>query len=242
MNQSLLPPATREPPARSLPPDRRGDAGQRDGGYQAAGAATADALATFPLREFGKGDTVYRAGDAADTVFRLERGLVKLAIDAFTGRERVIAVAGPGDLIGALAPGQMRFRENAEGLSVSVVARVIPRAEAEDHAHALHHAAGQQLLRLTDVLEESDLPVPARLARTFVRLGDRFGHAGERGLVRLTLPITHETLAGMIGAARETTTAVLGDMRNQGVVNGTRGRYQFQRDALMDFAMRSSIG
>lgn len=46
----------------------------------------------------------------------------------------------------------------------------------------------------------------------------------------------------MIGAARETTTAVLGDMRNQGVVNGTRGRYQFQRDALMDFAMRSSIG
>lgn len=201
----------------------------------------AEALAPFPRREFGKGAVLYRAGDPADTVFRLEQGLVKLAIDVFTGRERIIAVAGPGDLIGALAPGSDVLREGAEALSVSVMASVVPRDQAERLEGDLFRAAGDQLLRLTDALEDAELPVPARLARTLLRLGDRFGHVGEDGRVRLTLPITHDNFAAMVGAARETTTGVLGDMRHRGVLLGTRGRYQYQRDALQDFAVASAF-
>lgn len=198
-------------------------------------------LDAYPTRELGKGEPLYRAGDRADTVFRVVHGLVKLAIDVPTGRERIVGVAGPGDLIGALAPGQAALRESAEALSASVVVTVVPRSDAAAFEPALFRAAGDQLTRVTDALEDGELSVAARLARALLRLGERFGQVSEEGFVRITLPLTHENLAAMIGAARETTTATLGEMRRSGVLEGTRGSYRFRRERLFDFAQASAF-
>ena len=195
----------------------------------------------YPRRELGKGDLLYRAGDRADTVYRVVHGLVKLAIDVPSGKERIVGVAGPGDLIGALAPGGAALRESAEALSASVVVTVVPREEAAAFEPALFRAAGDQLTRMTDALEDSELPVGARLARTLLRLGERFGQPSEGGVVRITLPLTHENLAAMVGAARETTTATLGEMRRLGLLEGTRGTYRFRRQPLVDFAQRVGL-
>lgn len=195
----------------------------------------------YPHRELGKGEPLYRAGDRADTVYRLVNGLVKLAIDVPSGKERIVGVAGPGDLIGALAPGQPALRESAEALSASVVVTVVPRQEASAFEPALFRAAGDQLTRMTDALEDGELPVAARLARTLLRLGERFGQISEGGMVRITLPLTHENLAAMIGAARETTTATLGELRQLGLLEGTRGTYRFRREPLIEFAQRISL-
>jgi CRP-like cAMP-binding protein len=91
--------------------------------------------------------------------------------------------------------------------------------------------------------------VPTRVARTFLRLGDRFGQSIDDGAVasgvdrgslrrrvRLTLPLTHETIANMVGAARETTTSTIEQMRRSGLVHGTRGRYVIDVDGLADYA------
>lgn len=195
----------------------------------------------YPRRELGKGDLLYRAGDRADTVYRVVHGLVKLAIDVPSGKERIVGVAGPGDLIGALAPGGAALRESAEALSASVVVTVVPREEAAAFEPALFRAAGDQLTRMTDALEDSELPVGARLARALLRLGERFGQPSEGGVVRITLPLTHENLAAMVGAARETTTATLGEMRRLGLLEGTRGTYRFRRQPLVDFAQRVGL-
>lgn len=199
-------------------------------------------LGALPMRELERGEVLYRAGDPADTVFRVEQGLLKLAIDVPSGKERIVGVAGPGDLIGALAPHTRVLREGAEALSPRVMVGAVPRDAADGFEHALFVAAGQQLTRLTDALEDGDLPVRARLARTLVRLGERFGHASEEGTVWLTLPLTHEHLAAMVGAARETTTALLGEMRRAGVVTGTRGRYRFRPAALRGYAAEAALG
>lgn len=192
----------------------------------------------YPHRELGKAELLYRAGDSADTVYRVVHGLVKLAIDVPSGKERIVGIAGPGDLIGALAPGTVALRESAEALSASVVVTVVPREEAAAFEPALFRAAGDQLTRMTDALEDSELPVGARLARALLRLGERFGQQSEGGVVRITLPLTHENLAAMVGAARETTTATLGDMRRLGLLEGTRGTYRFRPEPLVGFAQR----
>ena len=198
--------------------------------------------AAFPHRTLKKGDHLYREGDAADTVFRVEEGLLKLGIDLVTGKERIVGVAGPGDFIGALTPAHAFQQETAEVLSPQVTVQVIPTSEIMDELqNEVYAAAGTQLLRLRDSLEDSELPVPARLARTFVRLGERFGHVSDTRDVRLTLPLTHDSLAAMVGAARETTTAVLGEMRDEGLVAGTRGRYSFNLETLSDFAVEASF-
>ncbi len=198
-------------------------------------------LDAFPQRELGKGEVLYRAGDRADTVYRVVHGLVKLAIDVASGRERILGVAGPGDLIGALAPGPALLRESAAALSASVVVTVVPRSDAAAFEPALFRAAGDRLARLTDVLEDVELPVGARLARTLLRLGERFGQLSDSGEIRITLPVTHEILASLVGAARETTTAALGELRSDGLLVGTRGSYRFRPGPLLDYAQRAAL-
>ena len=196
----------------------------------------------FPKRSLTKTDTLYHAGDTADTIYRIEEGLVKLSIDLLTGKERITSIVGPGDYIGGITPAHEVFQETAEALSPQVTVSIIPtevlHGELKDEVFS---AAGNQLSRMRDALEDSELPVTARLARTFVRLGERFGHVSEDDQVRLTLPLTHDNLAAMVGAARETTTALMGEMREQGILDGTRGRYSFNMHDLSEFAVDAAF-
>jgi CRP/FNR family transcriptional regulator, cyclic AMP receptor protein len=191
--------------------------------------------ATSVARTLRRGETLYRAGDPASTSYAIDAGLVKLVVALPSGRERIVGVAGPGDLVGALTPSAQAFGETAEALGAAVVVRALePRLP--EHAAMLARGADTHMAWLRHALEENDLPVAARLARTLVRLGDRFGQRGDDGRVRLTLPLTHEHLAALVGAARETTTATLSELRQRGLLEGTRGRYQFDPARLRDAA------
>lgn len=196
----------------------------------------------YPHRSLSKGDSLYREGDRADTVYRVDEGLLKLSIDLVTGKERIVSVAGPGDFIGAITPSHTLQQESATVLSPHVSVQVIPVKDQSDSLkQEVYAAAGIQLVRLRDSLEDSELPVSARLARTFVRLGERFGNVSDDKTVHLTLPLTHDNFAAMVGSARETTTAVLSDMRDSGLVQGTRGRYSFNLNTLQDYAVEASF-
>ena len=196
----------------------------------------------FPQRTLKKASTLYYAGDTADTIYRIEEGLVKLSIDLLTGKERITSIVGPGDYIGGITPAHTVFQETAEVLSPQVTVSILPAEMlSSDLKDEVFSAAGDQLSRMRDALEDSELPVTARLARTFVRLGERFGHVSEDQTVRLTLPLTHDNLAAMVGAARETTTALMGEMREQGILEGTRGRYCFNMHDLSEFAVDAAF-
>ena len=198
----------------------------------------------YHKRELTKGETLYYFGDEAEAAFRIEEGLFKLSVDIFTGRERIINIAGPNDFIGTISPIHNTYQDTAEALSPTVKISIIPKEYVDadpELQHTLHMATGVHLLRIREALEDTELPVNARLARTLLRLGQRFGHTNESGQMHLTLPLTHENFASMIGAARETTTAILGDMRQAGLISGTRGHYQFNYQELSAFAVRASF-
>lgn len=192
-------------------------------------------LPTALRRELGKGDVLYYAQDDAVSLYRVEEGLLKLSLELASGRERITQLVGPGDYLGALTAAP-QYGERAEALSAKVSVSELGKHHAEVQNAELFWATGEQLRRVRDALEDTDLPVAARLARTLLRLGQRFGHASETGRVHLTLPLTHDTLAALVGAARETTTALLSEMRSAGVLRGTRGRYSFEQGALLDYA------
>ncbi len=208
-------------------------------------APATSTIPRYPLpaalrRELGKGGVLYHAQDEAQRLYRVEEGLLKLSLELPSGRERITQLVGPGDYLGALTDAPL-YGERAEALSAKVSFSETAKTQAGALYTALFQATGEQLRRIRDALEDTDLPISARLARTLLRLGGRFGHTSETGRVHLTLPLTHDTLAALVGAARETTTALLGEMRAHGVISGTRGRYSFEQGALLDFAYEAAF-
>lgn len=209
----------------------------------------------LPRRSLSKNEYLYRQGDAAEQAFIIEAGLVALTLDSPADRDRVLALAGPGDVVGALAPNLLEYQDSAMALSGEVSVRYFPvrggstpeaGAEAEGEPPSgfealLSAAAGEQLVRLTQALDDSAHPVPARVARALLRLGHRFGQRMDDGSVRLTLPVTHETLAAIVGAARETTTTVVQQLRERQLLQGTRGSYRFVPGALAEYAHQAAL-
>ncbi len=189
------------------------------------------------VRNLSSGEVLYHQGDSAQELYRVDTGLLKLSLDTPGGRERIVALAGPGDVIGMLRPDVKQQAESAVVLGQSASVSLL----ADSECSSLRLEAGNwQLQQLRDMLEDLDLPVPARLARVFSRLGRRFGHVQQDGNTRLTLPLTHDSLAAIIGAARETTSTTLAGMRRDGVLSGTRGSYTFNPRLLADFAVRTA--
>ncbi len=197
----------------------------------------------YHSRELERGEVLYRVGDEGEAVFRIEEGLIKLSVDLVSGKERITSIVGPGDLVGAITPVHVRYQDSAEALSPRVRVTIIPSDELDDAGlhQAILTATGHYLGRLKEALEDSELPVGGRLARAFLRLGERFGQSTGDSRVRLTLPLTHENLAALIGAARETTTATLSEMRGEGLLQGTRGSYSFNPSDLSEFVLATTF-
>src|SRR5690606_23206715 len=102
---------------------------------------------------------------------------------------------------------------------------------------AVHH-----LERLTNQLLDTELPVPARVALTLLRLPEPFGQGSAEGGSRVTVPLAHGTLAAMVVAARETTSTTIEQLRKLGLITGTRGRYVVRSDGLRAFADLATAG
>ena len=51
-------------------------------------------------REYRNQQDVYVQGDAADAMFNIQRGNVKLTVESKRGKKAVIALLGPGDSFG----------------------------------------------------------------------------------------------------------------------------------------------
>src|SRR5262245_57454876 len=62
-----------------------------------------DLLAGAPLRRLKVGDTLFQAGDIGDGCFRLDRGLLKVALVSPQVKEQIVAILTPGAIVGDLA-------------------------------------------------------------------------------------------------------------------------------------------
>ncbi len=76
-------------------------------------------------REYQDRQVVYSQGDAADSVFYIQNGSVKLAVASPRGKLAVTAILGPGDLFGegCLAKQSLRV-STATATQLSTISRV----------------------------------------------------------------------------------------------------------------------
>jgi len=167
-----------------------------------------------------KGQVVYRQGDSAPGLYLLKTGRVRLARYGHAGRKLEIAVLEPGTFFGDMPLlGQQVRHADAEALEECTLC-VMNHADIERLVLAHPHVA----LRMLEVLGRRLIDTEARLEEmTYRDVSERLASV----LLRLDRDhiiegVTHQDLAEMVGAYRETTTAVLNKFQTAGYIELAR--------------------
>lgn len=178
-----------------------------------------------------------RSGDRVDSATVLLQGSVKVHKTAAEGAEVVLALLGPGDLLGEMsAVGEAERSADAtaleavEGLIISVPDL---RGFLSAHPHvmlALLELAVARL-RLADLrrIEFATAGSLARVATRIVELAERFGTERDDGAIEIAVPLSQEELAAWSASSRESTARALHTLRELGVLE-TRRRRLIVRD------------
>jgi CRP/FNR family cyclic AMP-dependent transcriptional regulator len=189
-----------------------------------------------------KGRKLFAQGDAADAIFFLQTGKVKISVVARTGKEAVLSLLGPRNFFGeGSLVGQSLRLSTATALEASIVLRV----EKVAMVRALHDqpdlAEKFMAALLTRNLElEEDLcdqlfnQSEKRLARVLLklsRLRDR------DGLPDSKIPmLSHETLAEMVGTTRSRITHFMNKFRTIGLIE-YNGELHVRTELLTDLLL-----
>jgi CRP/FNR family transcriptional regulator, cyclic AMP receptor protein len=183
-------------------------------------------------RHYDANVALFHEGDDAGSVIVLLAGRAKLTVPSSAGREVIVAVRGPGDLLGELAA-LVEAPRSATVTTIEAVDALILAGSA--FASFLERNARVALVILRLVAERllyADLQqaqfathdVVGRVAHRLVELTERFGVESEEGVV-LDVPLSQEELAGWTGASREAVNKALQVLRSLRMIETGRRRF-----------------
>jgi len=185
------------------------------------------------LMKIGSGNTLCKAenkqiifsqGDAADAVFYIQKGKVKLTVVSQQGKEAVVAILGPASFFGeACLAGETVRMATASSLEDTTILRIEKRAMID----VLHQQPAFSELFMRYVL--------SRNIRIQEDLVDHLFNSSEKRLARVLLLLAHfgkdtppdtaiakisqETLAEMVGTTRSRVSFFLNKFRKLGFIN-----------------------
>jgi CRP/FNR family cyclic AMP-dependent transcriptional regulator len=175
------------------------------------------------VSDLRKDEVVFRQSAAADAVFYIQKGKIKIVVASQQGKEAVVGVMNPGEFFGeGCLIGQPLRLATAKAMTESQVVRV-SKAEM---MRVIHDEPSFAELFMTHLLTrnsrvEEDLvdqlfnSSEKRLARTLLLLAN-IGQDG--GPEPITTPISQETLAEIIGATRQRVSLFMNKFRKLGFI------------------------
>lgn len=191
-------------------------------------------------KRYQKGAVIILRDEPGDSLFVVGRGAVKVVVGDEEGREVILAVLGPGDVVGEMAIFDDERRS----------AHVIAMEESEllrlrrDDFYALLRKSPELALgivrelsrRLRRANEQIAglvlLDVNGRVANLLISLADQEDGA------RITRRLTHHTIAQMVGTSRETVSRTLNHLEQRGVISVTRKEIVLRDRATLAAAAR----
>lgn len=181
-------------------------------------------------QQYCKGDVIFREGTIPSGIFLIRDGRVKKYKVDQMGKEQIIYVANPGELIGyhAVLSGE-RYPDSAAAIEDSMVS-FIP---ADDFSGMLSKSIGfsRQLIKamsheftvLTNAISViAQRTAPERLAIALIVLREKFKD-GQPINADICLNVSRSDLANIAGIAQENVVRLLKEFKNEGILE-TDGR------------------
>ena len=175
------------------------------------------------ITKYQEGRVVFSQGDAADAVFYIQKGQVKLTVISEQGKEAVVAILGPGHFFGE---GCLNGHALRIATTTAMVECVITRISKAAMIATVHNEPNFSELFMAYLLE--------RNGRIEEDLIDQLFNSSEKRLARLLLllanfgkearpepvvgKISQETLAEMIGTTRARVSFFMNKFRKLGFI------------------------
>ena len=166
---------------------------------------------------------IFSQGDAADSVFYIQKGRVKLSVVSKIGKQAVVGVLGPGDFLGegALAGHPLRLATATAMGGTRIL--VVPKRQMIRLLHRQHalsdrfiaHMLARNIRLEEDLVDQLFNASEKRLARMLLLLA-RYGKVdGQRQQLP---PVSQEVLADMVGTTRSRVNFFMNKFRRLGFI------------------------
>lgn len=222
---------------------------------------TADFLATVPLfksldageltrfaelvreKSYPKGSVILFEDDPGDALFLVRDGRVKVVLVAEDGREVILGILGVGAHFGELSLIDNQPRSAHVIAMEESTLLVLHREDFRQRVVASPSVAWSLLLELSRRLRRADdkigslvlLDVPGRIARMLLDATD------EGGSLTIDRPLTHQTIAHIVGASRETVSRAMRDFQDSGWITTEKRRIRLTDRAALEKRARQRI-
>jgi CRP/FNR family cyclic AMP-dependent transcriptional regulator len=183
---------------------------------------------THRVVRFPRGAVIFAQGAAANSVFYIQEGGVKLSVLSTGGKEAVVGILGPGDFFGegCLAGQSVRM-----GTATALVPTIGFRIQKREMLRTLHdqpalsdrfiaHMLVRNIRIEEDLVDQLFNSSEKRLARTLLLLA----RYGDDGTSKRALPkLSQETLAEMVGTTRSRVNFFMNKFRKLGLIHYNGG-------------------
>lgn len=181
---------------------------------------------------YSKGDFIFREGDPTEYFHIVKEGTVKCIKSTPDGKECTLKMLMPGDLFccdasafdGTAHPGSAQPMGNVSILRMNKKAYFDMLRRNPDAAIEVIKFLGNRLKEAQEKTKDLALDrADQRLASLLVDLATRNG-IKDPGGIRLTVRLTRQDMANMVGITTETAIRIMGRFKREGLVSGTANR------------------
>lgn len=171
-------------------------------------------LATCRKTSYGRGSLVVTEGDAGQSLFVIVSGKVRVFTCSADGREKVLAVLGPGDYFGELSMLDGLERSASADCVEDSILLELRREEVQRILAERPEVAMAMLKALSARLRSADRQIGLL---TFGTVTSRVA-AVLAGTQEDVIAMPHREIAAAAGTTRETVTRVLTDLERRGLL------------------------
>jgi CRP-like cAMP-binding protein len=183
-------------------------------------------VAAMEMKEIRRRQVLYLPGDPGTSVFFVNGGRVKISKVTPDGKELTLAYRGPGEIFGELVMVDGGPREEMAEATENALVSELDRVEFEKLvqregivAYRLTKIVAQRRRDVENKIEQLIFKdVNAKLAELLLKLANEYGIEDSRGTL-VSLKITHQEMANLIGSTRETVSLTLSQFKKRGLIH-----------------------
>jgi CRP-like cAMP-binding protein len=194
------------------------------------------------IQTYKKGDMIFLPGDPVTDVYFVHAGFIRMYCELGDGKELTLNIFKPGSyfpmfLVLESAPNAYYF----QAMTATKLSKV-PKDDVvrflKNEPDVLFEFTRRLTIGLNGLLTNIQYtlfgPVHTRIVSAILFLAKRFGEKLPDGGVRISLPLTHQDIANVVGIARETASIEIEKLVGKDLILDTKKQITIRNVALLE--------